>query len=47
MSTTYEKNKGLKEGILGNYSGKINGLVFQKNGRIRKTRYVKRKKRKS
>lgn len=35
MSETYSKDKGLKLGINGQYSGKIGGLVFQKNGRVR------------
>lgn len=46
MSKIYEKNKGLFHGIFGDYSGKIDGLVIQKNGRIRVNNQclIKRKK---
>ena len=35
MSKIYLNEKGLKHGVTGQYSGKIGGLVFQKNGRVR------------
>lgn len=48
MSTNYEKDKGLLIGITGVYSGKIGGLVFQKNGRVRinQSLLIKRKRKK-
>lgn len=45
MSEALNKKEGLKTGITGQYSGKIGGLVFQKNGRVRinSRKLVKRK----
>jgi uncharacterized protein involved in propanediol utilization len=34
-------NKNKQAGITSSYSGSINGIVFQKNGRIRKKKYKK------
>lgn len=47
MPTESKDNKGLKEGITGVYSGKIGGLVFQKNGVVRiNSRLLTKKRRK-
>jgi hypothetical protein len=48
MSTNYKNKKGLTTGILYVYSGKLAGLVFQKNGHIRinKQLLIKRRKKK-
>jgi len=44
MSKTSELTQGLKKGITGIYSGTIGGIVFQKNGVIRKQRNLPKRK---
>ena len=44
MSNSSKPKEGLKKGILHSYSGTINDLVFQKNGRIRTKRLKGRRK---
>lgn len=45
MPNNLEKQDKLPEGITGNYSGTIGGLVFTKNGVIRRTKYTNKRKR--
>lgn len=47
MSVTLSESERLKNGVLGNYSGTINGVVLQKNGVIRTNKLsIKKKRRK-
>lgn len=47
MCPSSKNKKGLTTGILNYYSGKIAGLVFQRNGRVRINKQLLIKRRKS
>lgn len=46
MSNKSVNKKKLVKGVTGNYSGKIEGIVFQKNGTIRKCKNTPKRPRK-
>lgn len=44
MSATSQSNKGLKSGLFGQYSGKINNIIVTKNGVIYMKSQIKKRK---